>query len=188
MFVLDKQVGTEIPTMAQKILFFIIVAFVAITGVNAGCNRDSKATLLEKYDYRVSFGKEITWKDYATITVAAVADAFGCSSTCTTAVIDSILASLENTVKEQVKSIGMETLLQLISTRGYIETENARIDAGILTFQCTIEDNKCCVWPCKQRVLGVRVPCTGCSRSRCGYTSRPDINKQLPYIAITLKK
>lgn len=170
--------------MTRVLLFIAFLACVATTGVNAGCNRDSKATLLEKYNNRVSFGKEITWKDYATLTAAAVADAYGCSSACTQAVINSVIASLGDTVKTQVQSIGTDAILKLILNGGSINTKNARIDAGILTFKCTIEDNKCCKWKCKGNF---GIPCTGCSRSRCGYYSRPDINKQLPYVAIMSK-
>ena len=173
---------------SRKVLLCFVVVCVFTIGADAGCNRGSKTTLLQKYNNRVSFGKEITWKDYATLTAALVADAYGCGSACTDKVLSDLLARLTITLREQVKTIGINAILPLILNGGSIVTGNARIDAGILTFQCTIKENKCCSYNCGQRVLGVNIPCTGCSGPRCGYTSRPDINKQLPYIAIMLFK
>lgn len=168
--------------MAKTIKVFILV--LCIGYAIAGCNRDNQVKLKSEWDV-VSFGNEITWIDYAEWTAAAVADAFGCSGSCTSVILQSIITSLTNEVVEQIEAIGPDTILQLISSGESLELESATIKGGILSYDCWIDDCNCCSWGCGQ-ALGI--PCTGCSCQQCGSTRRDEPNHQQPYLAIRNKK
>lgn len=126
----------------------------------------------------VAFGKEVTWKDYAQWTAAAVADAFGCSGTCTTTIITSVLTSIGKEAVQQVQALGIQTLFNLITSGDILELDSVTIKGGILSYDCWIDDCKCCTWGC-----GQFVPCSGCSCKRCGTIHRDAPNIQQPYIA-----
>ena len=159
------------------LVFLIVILHYA----NAGCNRDNKAQLENEWN-SVAFGNEVTWQDYAKWTAAAVADAFGCSGSCTTTVITSLLTSIGNEAIEQVQAIGIQTLFNLITSNQILELDSVTIKGGILSYDCWIDDCNCCSWNC-----GQFIPCTGCSCQKCGSTRRDAPNIQQPYLAIRKK-
>lgn len=168
----------------DKLLKLFLIVTLGINGVIAGCNRDSKTQLENEWDV-VAFGTEITWQDYAKWTLAAVADGFGCTGSCTTAILQSVITSITNEVIKQVEALGQDALLKLITSGGTLEVDSATLKGGILSYDCWIDDCNCCEWSCGQ-LLGI--PCTGCSCKQCGSTRRDEPNHQQPYVAIRNKK
>eukprot|EP01026_Neomeris_dumetosa_P046298 TRINITY_DN393_c1_g1_i2.p2 TRINITY_DN393_c1_g1~~TRINITY_DN393_c1_g1_i2.p2 ORF type:complete len:168 (-),score=19.03 TRINITY_DN393_c1_g1_i2:66-569(-) len=91
-----------------------------------------------------------------------------------------ILGSLPTSLVEDLGNDPISVIINLVKDQGVMDLGvGVTLTGGIATYRCFGCTDNCCFYDC-----GKWIPCTGCSKSKCGETCVQLPNSHQPYIAI----
>eukprot|EP01024_Parvocaulis_polyphysoides_P015676 TRINITY_DN1690_c0_g1_i7.p2 TRINITY_DN1690_c0_g1~~TRINITY_DN1690_c0_g1_i7.p2 ORF type:complete len:170 (-),score=12.56 TRINITY_DN1690_c0_g1_i7:309-818(-) len=162
----------------SKICFQLSVLLMVACLVMSGCDYKRKEDIEKKYQ-KVLWGDEIDTVDYVQGIISLFhLDIFNWLVQELIEIVGLIPVQLVEELGDDPISI----LINLIENEGELDTGSGlKIRGGIATYKCKGCTDNCCFYDCGN---WLDIPCSTCSKERCGQTCVSLPNSHQPYLAI----